>query len=591
MHGWILSDLRSPSAYLWKKNLRPKTNPLISCHWIDLSIGKIRSFCHRGIRHVPILAGELVGGASGEVHHSSSSVRFQRGDEELVEASRSSEALPRQPSRLRPRDIRTTPAIYSSNQSDPADADYDKNRRSPSVVARLMGLEALPDSNADGESIKKAELRRSASESRVSRDLQRFVEGSFFQKPPPPQDYSGDGFYKFRSADFRLESKQTPPPAKQSQPVAIQRRSYYNAQDFFPEPNRTGSRSLYGEIEKRLRMRGIDEPAKDLETLKQILEALQLKGLLHSNSKASNQQNDRPIVVMKPIPRPVRRSESEPSRSAAGRRNPVRSPSPRSSPDPNPRRKPGSNHLNGRSSPVNSLPRSSPRRTSPDLVTSRSPRNRGSVKERVCSPAEDDTATTISESSISSFDLERTRVEYRAGRSLLERCDKLLHNIAAFTSPEQLTATDQQPSPVSVLDSSYLNEEGSPSPVKKRSIEFKDPLAEWEEDWVTGSRPDFMPESEYADFAYVANVLQAYDRYPATSSSDVFHFLEKRRSATDSLNGSTLHRRLLFDAVIEILVRKRHVSPWESFSRRRPLSGGAQLIKDVTRQRRCRMRC
>ena len=55
-------------------------------------------------------------------------------------------------------------------------------------------------------------------------------------------------------------------------------------------------------------MRGIEKQSKDLETVKQILEALQLKGLLHSKN-AKNQmshqnfvydQNDEsPIVVMK----------------------------------------------------------------------------------------------------------------------------------------------------------------------------------------------------------------------------------------------------------------------------------------------------
>ena len=66
--------------------------------------------------------------------------------------------------------------------------------------------------------------------------------------------------------------------------------------------------------------------------------------------------------------------------------------------------------------------------------------------------------------------------EYRSGRSLLDRCDKLLHSIAAFTGAEQVAAADQQPSPVSVLDSSaFLAEEGSPSPspLSKRSIDFK----------------------------------------------------------------------------------------------------------------------
>lgn len=57
--------------------------------------------------------------------------------------------------------------------------------------------------------------------------------------------------------------------------------------------------------------------------------------------------------------------------------------------------------------------------------------------------------------------------EYKEGRSLLERCDKLLHSIA------EITASELQPSPVSVLDSSFYKDESSPSPVMKRSIYFK----------------------------------------------------------------------------------------------------------------------
>lgn len=329
-------------------------------------------------------------------------------------------------SRLRPRKISTTPpAAYSPNQSD-----TDKNHRSPSVVARLMGLDALPDAGPEGEPPQTAELRRSASESRVSRDLHRFTEGSFFQKPPPPVDFAGYEIYKFRSPNRPSESKQATPPTKQlhshSQSVGFQRQSYFDAQKFFPEPNRTGARSLYGEIEKRLRMRGVDEPEKDLETLKQILEALQLKALLHSNCKESNQQienqrrnliSDDPIVVMKPGPGPVWRSGSEPPRPASGRRTPVegrrvQSRSPRS-PDPNlnrnPRRRPVNGEMNGRISLVHNSPRSSPRRLSPDPLTARSPRDQRVVKERARFQAEDDTATIISESSASSsslFDLE-----------------------------------------------------------------------------------------------------------------------------------------------------------------------------------------
>lgn len=68
--------------------------------------------------------------------------------------------------------------------------------------------------------------------------------------------------------------------------------------------------------------------------------------------------------------------------------------------------------------------------------------------------------------------LQRSKMEeHREGKSLLERCDKLLHSIA------EMNATDTQPSPVSVLDSSsfYKDESSSssPSPVMKRSIDFK----------------------------------------------------------------------------------------------------------------------
>lgn len=56
------------------------------------------------------------------------------------------------------------------------------------------------------------------------------------------------------------------------------------------------------------------------------------------------------------------------------------------------------------------------------------------------------------------------------GRSLLERCDKLLHSIA------EMTATEMQSSPVSVLDSSlYKDESSTPSPITttRRNIHFK----------------------------------------------------------------------------------------------------------------------
>jgi len=58
--------------------------------------------------------------------------------------------------------------------------------------------------------------------------------------------------------------------------------------------------------------------------------------------------------------------------------------------------------------------------------------------------------------------------EYKEGRNLLDRCDKLLNSIAEITAANEL-----QPSPVSVLDSSFYKEEWcSPSPITKRCIDY-----------------------------------------------------------------------------------------------------------------------
>ena len=55
--------------------------------------------------------------------------------------------------------------------------------------------------------------------------------------------------------------------------------------------------------------------------------------------------------------------------------------------------------------------------------------------------------------------------DYNKGKNLLERCDKLLHGIA------EMTAIELQPSPISVLDSSFDKEESSPSPIMKHNWE------------------------------------------------------------------------------------------------------------------------
>ncbi|KAL2238818.1 UNVERIFIED_CONTAM: hypothetical protein Sindi_1073500, partial [Sesamum indicum] len=456
---------------------------------------------------------------------------------------------------LHPKEIRTGSSTANRCDSIASDAnDESQQHRSPSVIARLMGLEPLPDSSSF-EPENKPELRRSASESRVSRDLfhSRFIaEESNFSSKHPIQPHSGpfnnvmkdnapgDAHYADpRNYLLKSVNKAEPPkglnrgsfnsssPRKASQ----HRKSFFDSGDFFPEPKQ--SVSIYGEIESRLKMRGIEESSKDLDTLKQILEALQLKGLLHSR-KPQNQVSHRnivydesPIVVMKPSTPYNRRmgndyspsnsrnqgrgircsysytGENSPSvsprrdRSVQSPTRTGRSPSPtktsrcegnavgrrsNSLVKPKPlsvetQRRTNESTVNRRVSPVHS-PKLSSRRTGPDsTVNNRSPRSKKTTaeiqqKEKLTTvvAAEDESSSVSGSSITTSTDTDRWKTEeYKEGRNLLERCDKLLHSIA------EMTAADMQPSPVSVLDSSFYKDESStPSPVTtRRNIDCK----------------------------------------------------------------------------------------------------------------------
>ncbi|KAF7818371.1 protein LONGIFOLIA 1 [Senna tora] len=540
---------------------------------------------------------------------------------------------------LHPREIRTNASMLGSTNrcENPGEGaeniDGDQQRRSTSVIARLMGLEPILDS--DPEPVKKAELRRSASESRVSKDFSqyRFFDSNFqrkqFQQQSNSQgnNISGIGVREYSGLqvdpkEFGVRIGKKDPPKAPLRGIGP-KKSFYDTADFFPEPKHSGS--MYGEIEKRLKMRGIDEPSKDLETLKQILEALQLKGLLHSKKSTTRTSqrnfvfdgsvsaNESPIVVMKPVrcpsslnrpgrvgidsppsslrssPRahrnlnianetlPIvspRRERPEIDRNIRSQ-NRVRNPtSPSSSRVKSPNR---SRVVNGeaqkkmndpidtrRVSPVQS-PKVGSRRNLPEQqqVTNRSPRMRKPTyhKEKLFSATEDE-SSTISESSFSmtsQSDTERYKLEeYKEGRNLLERCDKLLHSIA------EITETELQPSPVSVLDSSFYKDESSPSPVMKRYIDYKDQLVESEDDvWSAAMEAKSDDTSEDCDLLYISEILRASNYFP--EDSDVFLLLEKQQylKGKDTSKVSTLQRRLIFDTIHEILNRKRQVPPWK----------------------------
>ena len=316
----------------------------------------------------------------------------------------------------------------------PSENDGDKQRRSTSVIAKLMGLEPLPDSEPRPGPV--AKLQRSASESRVSRDLPlplplpqcRFMDANNF---PSAVQVSNVVLENNNSViDARLSNGRAADPPRQRT-----KKSFYDSADFFPEPKHTAS--VYGEIERRLRMRGINEPSKDLHTLKHILEALQLKGLLHSNNKP----NQSPIVVMKPVrsvnrtgnhspPPPLRSSPrrsprvgNESRRIDQNERGSMSQSSRALSSSPNRRkqlnveqqRKVGIDSRRGSVSvsPVHS-PKASPRRNAGNQqVPYGSPRMRRNVdrKLKILGGAEDE-SSTVSENSFSTSSYPDTEVEY-----------------------------------------------------------------------------------------------------------------------------------------------------------------------------------
>ncbi|KAK8693935.1 hypothetical protein V6N13_071502 [Hibiscus sabdariffa] len=536
---------------------------------------------------------------------------------------------------LKPREIRTNASILYANRCESNREEYkaddnDIQRRSPSVIARLMGLEPLPDTNLEPD--RKVELRRSASEAR-GRDLfqHRFVDGvNFHSKQSQQPNFQNGGISsnvvrengakQDRVNLNRSESLRNARTEPGQAPVRgmERRKCFYDSADFFPERKQTAS--IYGEIEKRLKMRGVEEPCKDLDTLKQILEALQLKGLLHSKKSPSQTNNNNfvyqyeqsPIVVIKPGRQPasgIRRiGKDSPTSSYRSRQGPPRNLIIDSPPTMSPRRdrreternsrnqirgkgliSSGRNECGARSpnrrgngnveqrrvSPVQS-PRVNVRRTGLDQTTNRLPRNRKTTaeiydkEEKVCIPPAEDQTSTVSESSISTSsqtDSEKSKVEdYRDGKSLLERCDKLLHSIAEMAA----AAAELQPSPVSVLDSSFYKEESSPSPVMKRSIDFKDELAESDDEmWSPAVLPlesKSQDKADDCDFIYISDILRAFDCLH--DGSDVFLLLEKPQyvKGKGTSKASRLHRKLIFDTIIEILDRKKQLPPWKLIS-------------------------
>ncbi|KAF3785713.1 LONGIFOLIA 1 protein [Nymphaea thermarum] len=534
---------------------------------------------------------------------------------EAPRLSLDSRAAMRSSGGLFPREIRTRLIQPDGSADEPEDVD--RQRRSPSVVARLMGLDVMPDFDAGGggggeDGFSPVELRRSASESRVSRE---FLGWSADRETPlRRQRQTGAERSEHIARDVAAA------PAKE--PRRFQQSKGFESAEVFPDARRSGN--LYGEIERRLKLRGINDPGRDLETLKQILEALQFKGLLHSIKSGARYCQERrnfvfderkpvnaetAVVTVRPFaavrpsspspPRSVHRSYGTESSTrlkdannripAPGRKQTVTEPLPPSNTRKNrsapavdelglrnvrtspsmPPRNPGRGRDSERNSPrqTRSPPRAATaRRAAPESSSARSPGHRKQVERDLFpaeSPAKEYRPSTFSKnrrSTPSPINSERSRThkkdECAERRILLDRCDK---------------EAMEQPSPVSVLDAPFRNEDSSLSPVTKRSIDFADDhlfdnddlsVLQSKESLLSAFTEDEIRDVDSDDFRYVSDIVLASEillqSRTGKGSAAVFSLLEsRRRPGPGDSDHRRVHRRLVFDTVMEILQRKR----------------------------------
>ncbi|CAH9070530.1 unnamed protein product [Cuscuta epithymum] len=465
---------------------------------------------------------------------------------------------------LQPKELQQPSSYISASHSGIAKdkvftSDDDvKARRHPSVIAKLMGLEALPQSVS--ETAHGAELRRSASESRVStRDLFNChtIDGNDFElkgtnhlNSHMPNCVVVDNVEidNRKPMSRALSSTSWSPPQY--------RKSFYDRLDVFPDPKQTAP--LHVDIDKRL-----DGPSKDLETLKQILESLQLKGLLRAKKPSGriDQLNviyDDPrfsfeesqIVVMKPS-RSISSINRKDIKSSDGS---LRCPNSVISPrglnvDPQQReREPIQNQK--------FFPLQSHKGISRSISEKNIIKQSGAKNPWEHVHQEDEITTLAAEERLN-------REENNEGRSLLKRCDKLIQSIA------EMTATDLQPSPVSVLDSSFYKDESpSPSPTRKRRIGF---LGDFSKEISTTEISPVQLKSDDAafdsDFSYIADIVKASHYLP--KGSDIFLLLEKQHffKREDTSKNCRLQRRLIFGTTTEILNRsEKQLPPWKVYS-------------------------
>lgn len=166
--------------------------------------------------------------------------------------------------------------ITGSNATLETQQEQPTCKRLPSVVAKLMGLEELPEHN---ESTSLSQACKAVEESKLGVTLNPLCISSH-NNPAPRQQRSQDStIRKLPNSMFPVETA----PWKQQERIVLPRKLPKGSKG--AQGREQHAKSVFSDIEKRLKDLHFQQSNKDLRALKQILDAVQAKRLLENKKQ------------------------------------------------------------------------------------------------------------------------------------------------------------------------------------------------------------------------------------------------------------------------------------------------------------------
>ncbi|XP_076936754.1 protein LONGIFOLIA 1-like [Bidens hawaiensis] len=496
---------------------------------------------------------------------------------------------------------------YISNSAN----DPISNKRPSSVVARLMGLEALTTTTDESKTLKTSTCldKEPVLNSRTSRKEDKLKPDCTSVSPKVQTPQRG---VKVSHVITRIPLEMA--PWKQKGGGRGPQKPTFKIKE---SPSRErASRTIYDEIEKRLTEDEYKTAGKDLRALKQILEAMQKAKKRLENKEPESRTVDQPVsptISQRKVKHADARKESvgrnrlkDPTLRERKIMSRPLSPSklPEHSGPVSPRLQRSKNSIHGPSSDW-----TRPKKQSGMQQTTLGSTNRR-LKPQSMDPLQDSSETrNLSQQSdaisFQSNDSEVMSAEWAEEvNSPFRPVDNHRSNITERLTEEKSTVdhakhTMEQPSPVSVLDAFYT--EDTPSPVKKKFNAFNDVenvnfeeaqdqysgfntmkleniknLVHQIELLNTNTAVESSRESEIGDHVYVEEIILAsgclkdLDRttlivqlHPTVSliNPGLFHVLEKTKAYTEpaddgynkSFMRSKIRRKMIFDTVNDVV--------------------------------------